>query len=289
MSSPSAITTTYSPATATATITLDIPRKLNALTARHYHQLASAMHEVAARDDIYITVLTGKGRFFSAGADVGAIGGEGDGQGKGKEDTDAKEADERVKWLKGFVAGNLHITHAFYTHPKILITALNGPAVGLSAALIAMSDFIYSAPHAYLLTPFSSLGLVSEGAACISLVRRLGLPKANEALIMGKKITCAELLQTGFVNKVFEGAGDERSEGFSERFLGLVMEEVGERLGGLNGESLVGIKGLIQGPWRGVMDRANVDEVMGGLGRFIKGVPQEEFRRMARGEKKHKL
>jgi len=153
-----------------------------------------------------------------------------------------------------------------------------------------MSDFVYCAPHAYLLTPFSSLGLVTEGNASIAFVRRLGLAKANEALIMSKRITCAELVQTGFVNKVIEDAGNERDEGFSDRFLAKVMEEVDERLGShLNGESLIKIKELIQKPYRAAMDQQGVDEVMGGLQRFLKGVPQEEFRRLASGEKKHKL
>jgi peroxisomal 3,2-trans-enoyl-CoA isomerase len=192
-------------------------------------------------------------------------------------------------WLKSFVSNNLHITHAFYTHPNILITALNGPAIGLSAALIAFSDFIYAAPHAFLLTPFSSLGLVSEGNASIGFVRRLGISKANEALIMSKRISIEELVQTGFVNKVID-AGSNRDSGFSERFLGKVLEEVEERLGShLNSESLVGIKALIQRPEREKLDRQGVEEVFGGLERFLKGVPQEEFRKVASGEKKHKL
>lgn len=49
-----------------AIITLNLPKKLNALTQDHYYRLAMLMHEVAARDDISITVLTGNGRFFSA-------------------------------------------------------------------------------------------------------------------------------------------------------------------------------------------------------------------------------
>ena len=188
-------------------------------------------------------------------------------------------------WLKNFVSNNLHITHAFYTHPKILVTALNGPAVGLSAALIAFSDFIYAAPHAYVLTPFSSLGLVAEGNASFAFVKRLGISKANEALIMSKRITCEELVQTGFVNRVFDVGSKD-----SPRFLEEVLKEVDDRLGDhLNGESLVKIKALIRKPDMDALDRQGVEEVFGGLQRFLKGVPQEEFRKIASGEKKHKL
>jgi Delta3-Delta2-enoyl-CoA isomerase len=49
-----------------AIITINQPKKLNALNQELYFKLAVAMHEVAARDDIFITVLTGKGRYFSA-------------------------------------------------------------------------------------------------------------------------------------------------------------------------------------------------------------------------------
>ncbi|KAF2855180.1 peroxisomal d3,d2-enoyl-CoA isomeras-like protein [Plenodomus tracheiphilus IPT5] len=261
-----------------AIITLNVPKKLNALDGTLYYQLARAMHEVAERPDIYITVLTGKGRYFSAGADV-TFGSQ----------TDPTALDARQLWLKSFVSNNLHITHAFYTHPNILITALNGPAVGLSAALIAFSDFIYAAPHAFLLTPFSSLGLVAEGNASVGFVRRLGISKANEALIMSKKIGCAELVSTGFVNEVFD-VGNNKDADFSDKFLAKVLEEVGERLGDhLNSESLVRIKALIQKPDRDTLDRQGVEEVFGGLQRFLKGVPQEEFRKIASGEKKHKL
>lgn len=193
--------------------------------------------------------------------------------------------DVRRETLRTFVAQNLDITNAFYTHPKILITALNGPAVGLSAALISFSDFIYAAPHAFLLTPFTSLGLVAEGGASQAFVQRLGISKANEALIMSKRITCEDLLATGFVNKVFDTKKDD-----DETFLSLVMKEVDERLGShLNSESLLKIKALIRKPERAILDSQTVAEVFGGLERFVDGIPQEEFRKIASGEKKHKL
>ncbi|KAF2647445.1 ClpP/crotonase [Lophiostoma macrostomum CBS 122681] len=257
-----------------AIITLNQPKKLNALNQDQYYRLATAMHEVAARDDVYITVLTGNGRYFSAGADV-SIGGQ---QPESSEDL-------RRFWLKNFVSNNMHITHAFYTHPKILVTALNGPVVGLSAALIAFSDFIYAAPHAFLLTPFSSLGLVAEGNASIGFVRRLGISKANEALIMSKRISCEELVHTGFVNKVIDVGSKD-----SPKFLEEVLKEVNDRLGDhLNSDSLIKIKALIRKPEMDALDRQGVQEVMGGLSRFLAGVPQEEFKKIASGEKKHKL
>lgn len=194
----------------------------------------------------------------------------------------------RRELVRGFVANNVDVTRTFYTHPKILVVALNGPAVGLSAALIATADFIYAAPHAFLLTPFSSLGLVAEGGASRAFVERLGIAKANEALIMSKRITCEELERSGFVNGVFAAPSGKKED--SEGFLGKVLEEVDERLGAhLSQSSLLKIKELIRRPEREVLDRQNGIEAFMGLERFLSGVPQEEFRKLASGEKKHKL
>lgn len=168
------------------------------------------------------------------------------------------------------------------------MVALNGPAVGLSAALIACADFIYAAPHSFLLTPFSSLGLVTEGGSSYALVERLGISKANEALIMSKRITCDELVATGFVNKVFSAPSGKVED--SDGFLAKVLEEVEDRLGShLNQGSLLKIKELIRRPGREVLDRQNVIEAFAGMDRFLSGAPQEEFRKIASREKKHKL
>ncbi|TVY89298.1 3,2-trans-enoyl-CoA isomerase [Lachnellula willkommii] len=221
-----------------AIITIDNQKQLNALTQEEYYQLASYLREVAEHDEVYITVLTGKGRYFSAGANVSVSGAK------------SEHEDVAKHWLGAFVSYNLNITHAFYTHPKILVSALNGPAIGLSASLVAFSDFIYCVPHTFLLTPFASLGLVAEGGASRVFVQRLGISKANEALLMSKKITSEELLQVGFVNKIFEcGKGED------EKFLGLVLQEIDDRLGEhLIGGSLIEIKKLIRKPERDVLE-----------------------------------
>ncbi len=168
--------------------------------------------------------------------------------------------------------------------------ALNGPAVGLSAALTAFADFVYAVPGAFFLTPFSSLGLVAEGGASVAVVERMGIAKANEALIMSKRITTEELVRTGYVNRVFEGCSPGKGPGEDEKFRGLVLKEIEERLGDhLVGDSLLGIKALIRKPMRDVHERQNAAEVFAGLERFVSGVPQEEFLKIATGKKRHKL
>ncbi|KAJ5203917.1 uncharacterized protein N7498_004796 [Penicillium cinerascens] len=260
-----------------AIVTLNRPDKLNALNQDLYYLLAERLREIERRDDIYITVLTGTGRFFSAGADVTSSRPSGD-----------LNSSVRRDLVRSFVSNNVDVTRTFYNHSKILVVALNGPAVGLSAALIAHADFIYAAPHAFLLTPFSSLGLVAEGGASRAFVERLGIAKANEALIMSKRITCDELVATGFVNKIITAASGDKND--SAGFLKNVLAEVDERLGThLNQSSLLKIKELVRRPEREILDRQNGIEAFMGLERFLMGVPQEEFRKLASGEKKHKL
>lgn len=275
MSNEQLITVTYQDRV--AIITLSRPDKLNALNVDLYYLLGERLREVDKRDDIYITVLTGTGRFFSAGADVTSSRPNGD-----------LNSGVRREIVKGFVANNTDVTRTFYNHSKILVVALNGPAVGLSAALVAHADFIYAAPHTFILTPFSSLGLVAEGGASRAFVERLGIAKANEALLMSKRIPIEDLVSTGFVNKVLQAPSGKKDD--SEGFLKVVLHEVEERLGThLNQSSLLKIKELVRRPEREILDRQNGLEAFMGLERFLSGVPQEEFRKLASGEKKHKL
>lgn len=118
-----------------------------------------------------------------------------------------------------------------YRHSKILIAALNGPAIGLSAALLGHCDFVYAVENAYILTPFSALSLVAEGGASLSFPRRLGISKANEALLMGKKLGAADLHRVGFFNKLFPQSTDAVFHAsllsyLKEQFAGLDLEAV---------------------------------------------------------------
>lgn len=265
-----------------AIITLNMPAKLNSLTQNHFFRIGSLLHEIAAMPEITVTILTGKGRFFSAGADVTV-------SRSGPE----SKINPRKYWAQSFVVNNLHNTHAFYTHPKILVTALNGPAIGLSAAVTAHSDFIYAAPHAYLATPFTSLGLLAEGGSSRAFVDRLGISKANEMLFTSRKLACEELKALGYVNKIITQGGGDAATGKgidTDKFLEAVIAEVKDKLGKhLNHYTMLGMKKLIRKPGMALMDQTGLDEVWGGLDVFTKGIPQQEFEKIANGTKRHKL
>ena len=102
---------------------------------------------------------------------------------------------------------------------------------------------------------------------------------------MSKRITAEEMLQVGFANKIIQTGKNEQG-----KFLAEVLKEIQDRLGDhLHSDSMLKVKALIRKPERETMDGQTVAEVFGGLERFVNGIPQEEFRKIASGEKRHKL
>ncbi|PYH62404.1 enoyl-CoA hydratase/isomerase family protein [Aspergillus niger CBS 101883] len=259
-----------------AVVTLNRPDKLNALDQDNYYQLGKIFRHLEKTPDVTITVLTGTGRYFSAGTDVGSA------FRNGPYGTDMRRN------MSGTLFNNLDLTHTLANFPKILIVALNGPVVGFPAALIAQADFIYAAPHTFLLTPFSSLGVAAEGAASRSFVQRLGMSKANEALIMSKRISCEELVACGFVNGVVTSPSGKPDD--SVGFLKQVLDEVHRRFDSLAARScVVGIKDLIRKPERMINVQQNCLEVFAGLDMVATGVPEQHVQALVEGQKKHKL
>jgi peroxisomal 3,2-trans-enoyl-CoA isomerase len=285
----------------TAVITLNRPEKLNALPKDGFYNLSQRLREVDTHAEVTTTVLIGKGRFFSACVSKSHPFPDPQNQRFPKLTYIKKTlsgADVSISrqtppgtdlWRHGLretVANNLNLTQAFYSHSKILVTALNGPVVGIAAALISFSDFIYCVPHTYLLTPFSSLGLIAEGGASVGFVRRMGIAKANEALLTSRKVPAAELLACGFVNRVFDECGKHEDGRFRELVLGHVEDILG---GHLVASSLVETKALIAAPMRRDIDSSVVAELFGGLRRTAEGIPQREFEKIRTGAKRHKL
>lgn len=128
-------------------------------------------------------------------------------------------------------------------HQKVLILALNGPAVGGGAAWFpGIADIVLASHTAWLQCPFSALGLVPENGSAISFAQQMGIHRANDFLMFGTKLTPKELLDAGMYNRVWEAEGDA--------FQKKVVEFLEEQLKVNDGKSMCEMKRLQNAPIR---------------------------------------
>ncbi|KAF8610772.1 ClpP crotonase [Ceratobasidium sp. AG-I] len=256
-----------------ATIQLNRPKSLNALTADDYEFLSETLREVDNMPDVLCTVLQASGRAFCSGTDVGA-------RVEIPEDTKSLR---RVALSRGLLS-NSDLSDALSRHSKILVALINGPAVGIAAAMLGHFDFIYAMPQAWLSVPFPFIGLTTEQNASVTFVNRMGLAKANEALLWGGRLTAEELERNGFINKIFP-AEDTPS------FHKAAREYLLDRLDGLDPTALLSIKRMIQTATHEKNDprAVNMRESLAQAERFAGGVPAKRFGQLARKEIRHRL
>lgn len=164
-------------------LTLDRPEALNAFSSELYHAVNDALADAAGRDDIAVVVVTGAGRAFSAGQDLGEmarLGGSGDRAG------DCGDG-------HGFV----HFMDTLSTFPKPLLAAVNGLAVGLGLTMLAHCDLVLVSDQARLRAPFVSLGVVPEAASSALLPSIMGWQAAAHAFFTAEWIDAQQAVDTG--------------------------------------------------------------------------------------------
>lgn len=255
-----------------ATITLNEPHRLNALAREDYQEFANSLRAIDKRDDVIATVWQANGRWFCAGADV-----------KRRTET-VHSGTMRDYLLHTVVPSNMDCTHALYSHSKILVAALNGPVMGIAAAFLGNFDFIYAVPEAWLNVGFPFLGIAVEGGASVSFVNRMGIAKANEVLILNKKLSASEMLECGFINKIIPSKS-------TEEFHTAVHQHLVKELDGLVPASIRAIKSLIKAGLNEKNDfhAVNLRESYAQAEIFSSGVPAERFGQIAKKEIRHKL
>lgn len=262
-----------------AVITLNLPLKLNALTGLQYLELAKLVAQADEEEETVATLIQGTGRYFSAGANVADRSLAGSVE-------DPAELFSHDFWFKNFVGRNAYLVDLFHNHTKVLVAALNGPVIGLSAALVALCDLVYAIDEdkVFMLTPFSNLGLVAEGASSLTLFLRLGWSKAAEALLFSKPIPGRELDKLGFFNKTYTGEGLT-----TEQFNETVLKELVSKFDGLYEPSIFANKQLLKSNRDLLINSANSKELIVGFNRWIQGIPQQRFVQIANKEIKHKM
>lgn len=187
-----------------ATITLDRPDRLNALT---YRMLAELRHALAAAEQdarVVGIVLTGAGRGFCAGMDMQAL--SGIASSAREEAGDSTTATDREATPGDPAAGpEFEVTFGYLLAVrKPLIAAVNGPCAGLGLGIAALCDLRFASDQARFTTSFSQRGLIAEHGTSWILPRLLGPARALDLLWSARRVGAEEARRLGLVDRILE-------------------------------------------------------------------------------------
>ncbi len=171
-----------------ATVTINRPDKLNALSTKVVRDLMMAFHQLVFPSDgdrPWAVILTGAGdKAFVAGADIAEM--------------SAMNAAE----AKGFADAGHRLGALMESAPFVVISAVNGFALGGGTELALCGDFIYASEKARFGQPEVKLGVIPGFGGTQRLARRVGLGMARELVYTGRMIDAAEALRIGLANRV---------------------------------------------------------------------------------------
>jgi 2-(1,2-epoxy-1,2-dihydrophenyl)acetyl-CoA isomerase len=172
---------------AVVTVALNRPERLNAVDAPTRANLLRALQEAADDESVRVVVLTGSGRAFCVGQDLGAV-------------HELEDAHQTVAATYNPIVGLIS------SMPKPVIAAVNGLAVGAGFGFALACDLRYAAESAGFAASFVKVGLVPDSSVSWHLVRELGRARAIELASSGRSLPAAEAHALGLVNDVFPDA-----------------------------------------------------------------------------------
>lgn len=185
----------YSVADGIATIVLDREARMNAFTGRMCDELVAACDAIDADDAVRVLVVTGRGRAFCAGADLGEGGATFDDRGQEK----AARYGE-IRGVGRDRGGVVALRLAALRVP--VIAAVNGAAVGVGATMTLPMDVRIAGASARFGFVFARRGIVPEAASSWFLPRVVGISRAMEWAMTGRVFAAQEALEGGLVSRV---------------------------------------------------------------------------------------
>lgn len=174
-----------------ATLTLNRPEKLNALSGELLEQSIAALKDWGNDPSIGAIVVTGAGRAFCAGGDVSAMAREGDQDLTLEQRIDRLREAHSLSWL-------------LYTLPKVTIAAVNGHAVGAGLGIALACDLRIASSAAKFGTAYARVGFGGDFGTTWLLTHYAGAPKAKELFFSAEAIDASEAQRIGLVNRVVE-------------------------------------------------------------------------------------
>jgi 2-(1,2-epoxy-1,2-dihydrophenyl)acetyl-CoA isomerase len=171
-----------------ATITLNRPDRLNAMTEELIGGVLACLEQAAADAAIRVVVLTGAGRGFCAGGDLGAMG---------------EFARPRTEEASRAELRRLHrTTELLHEMPKVTIAAVNGPCAGAGLSWACACDLRIAAESAVFRTAFLSAGVTGDFGGTWSLTRLVGAGRARHLFFLNEKLSAASAAAIGLVGEV---------------------------------------------------------------------------------------
>ncbi|WP_226553265.1 enoyl-CoA hydratase-related protein [Celeribacter naphthalenivorans] len=173
-----------------AVVTLNRPEVMNALNTQMRAEITHAVRD--ASKSARVIVLTGEGRAFCSGQDLG------DGVDAATADLERTLRDEYEPMV-----------HAIHDSPVPTIAAVNGTAAGAGASLALSCDVVIATQSAVFLQAFSRIGLIPDAGGTYMLPRLVGLARAMGASLFADEITAAQAAQWGMIYEAVEDADFE--------------------------------------------------------------------------------
>lgn len=249
-----------------AVVTLNRPVKLNAWTAAMQASVKRAIVDAQADDTVRVIVVTGAGRGFCAGADMGNL------QQIRPEKWNERElarADSRVEAPKSSLGPDVsqHYGGRFgylMSIKKPVIAAINGPCAGIGLVFTLYCDMRFAASEAKFTTSFAQRGLIAEHGISWLLPRITGTANALDLLFSARKVSADEAARIGLVNRVFP----------QEHFLDGVMTYARELATTVSPRSMAVMKAQV---WKALFQDLN-DAIAVGDAEMQKSFATEDFK-----------
>ncbi|MDD5748420.1 MAG: enoyl-CoA hydratase/isomerase family protein [Actinomycetota bacterium] len=201
-------------------IILDRPEKLNAMDLNMLEEIGEAAIFTANSKEIRVAIITGRGRAFSSGLDLGIV-------------SSLREID--IFEFRSMVRSFQQNFHAFELMEKPVIAMVNGPALGAGMELILACDIVSCSKAAEFGLLEVNLGLVTDLGASFRLPRAIGMQRAKELILTGRKINASEALRIGLVNAIHPPENlKEKTESIARSLMKLSQEAIS-----LNKSSLI--------------------------------------------------
>lgn len=167
------------------TITLDRP-KANAFNDDMIDEFMDALKRAERSDEVRCVLLTGAGKLFSAGQDVGAFGGD-----------DVSFRDHLERTYNRLILKMRSLE-------KPIVAAINGPAAGAALGIALAADLRVAGESAKFVFGFTGIGLTTDSGTSLTLPLLIGLTRASEMAFTNRPLPAQEALTAGLVNRVVD-------------------------------------------------------------------------------------